>query len=46
MADMEDMNVGQCLDFIQEWIENNSNNEKGKTKTKTRKATQDDFNNF
>ena len=44
MSDMEDMNIGQCLDFIQEWIENNDKDEKGKAKT--RKATQDDFNNF
>ena len=44
MADLEDMNIGQCLDFIQEWVENNDKD--GNSKVSTRKATQDDFNNF
>ncbi|MGH1787062.1 hypothetical protein ABE902_12130 [Enterococcus casseliflavus] len=44
-ADMEEMNIGQCLDYIQEWIENNTK-EEDKPKAKGRRATQADFNNF
>lgn len=42
---MEEMNIGQCLDYIQEWIENNTK-EEDKPKAKDRRATQADFNNF
>lgn len=42
---MEEMNIGQCLDYIQEWVENNTQNENDKQVT-TRRATQEDFNNF
>lgn len=39
------MNIGQCLDYIQEWIDNNSQDET-KSSSSSRRATQDDFNNF
>ncbi len=42
--DMEKMNIGQCLDHIQEWID--SQTKKPSEKAVSRKATQDDFNNF
>lgn len=38
--DLEDMTIGMCLDFIDEWIAHNSD------KPKTRKATQEDFDSF
>lgn len=40
--EMDDMNIGQCLDYIQEYIDNNS--EDGKQKTV--KANQNDFDAF
>lgn len=39
---MEDMTIGDCLDYIQEYVDN----QKGTKKKTTRKATQDDFDNF
>jgi hypothetical protein len=41
---MENMNIGQCLDYIQEWIDNNTKDEN--KRVPVRKATQADFNNF
>ena len=43
MDDLDNMNIGQCLDFIQEWIQNN---DKENTGGAERKATQSDFNKF
>ena len=40
--EMDDMNIGQVLDYIQEYIDNNS--EDGKQKTI--KANQNDFDAF
>lgn len=40
--EMDDMNIGQCLDYIQEWIDNNR--EDGKQKTI--RANQNDFDTF
>jgi len=40
--EMDDMNIGQVLDYIQEYIDNNS--EDGKQKTI--KASQNDFDSF
>lgn len=42
VEEMDTMNIGQCLDYMQEWIDTHSKEDN----TKTRKATQDDFNNF
>ncbi|HFJ9448154.1 TPA: hypothetical protein ACGW2Y_005203, partial [Bacillus tropicus] len=41
--DLEDMTIGDCLDYIDEYVE--LRNPK-KEQENTRKATQDDFNNF
>ena len=41
-SEMDDMNISQVLDYIQEWIDNNS--EDGKQKTI--KASQNDFDAF
>ena len=43
MDDLENMNIGQCLDYIQEWIQNNDKENAGGAE---RKATQSDFNKF
>lgn len=40
--EMNEMNIGQCLDYIQEYIDNNS--EDGKQKTI--RANQNDFDAF
>ncbi|MFD2305999.1 hypothetical protein [Enterococcus termitis] len=41
------MDIGQCLDYIQEWIdEKTSDNDGGKRSAKKRKATQADFDAF
>ncbi|EME7167307.1 hypothetical protein O2S95_002419 [Enterococcus faecium] len=42
--EMQLMEVGDCLDFVQEWIDNHQ--EKSSTKSKNRKATQADFDAF
>lgn len=39
--DLEDMTIGMCLDYIDEWIKQNNPKEK-----KSRRATQKDFDNF
>lgn len=39
--DMEIMDVGDCLDFIQEWVDFNNPEKENK-----RKATQTDFDSF
>ena len=41
-SEMDEMNISQVLDYIQEWIDNNS--EDGKQKTT--KANQNDFDSF
>lgn len=41
--DFEVLDIGMCLDSIQEFIDQKSPKKKGK---KARKATQDDFDNF
>ena len=41
MQDMEVMTIGFCLDYIEEYIEQNNPKKK-----KSRMANQDDFNNF
>ena len=41
-SEMDEMNISQVLDYIQEWIDNNS--EDGKQKTI--KASQNDFDAF
>ena len=41
-SEMDEMNISQVLDYIQEWIDNNS--EDGKQKTI--KANQNDFDAF
>ena len=38
-SEMDEMNIGQCLDYIQEYIDNNSE----ERKQKTIKASQNDF---
>lgn len=43
-ADLEEMNIGQCLDYLQEWVENNQSDED--KEVSSRKATQADFDNF
>ena len=43
MDDLDNMNIGQCLDYIQEWIQNN---DKENTGGAERKANQSDFNKF
>ena len=43
MDDLDNMNIGQCLDYIQECIQNN---DKENTGGAERKATQSDFNKF
>lgn len=43
MDDLDNMNIGQCLDYIQEWIQNN---DKENTDVAERKANQSDFNKF
>ena len=40
--EIDEMNIGQCLDYVQEYIDNNS--EDGKQKTV--KASQSDFDTF
>lgn len=40
--DMEEMTIGDCLDYVQEYIDNQK---KGENPT-ARKATQEDFDNF
>lgn len=40
--DIREMTIGDCLDYIQEYIDNQSQ-KRGK---KPRKATQEDFDNF
>lgn len=42
LADMEAMTIGFCLDFIEEWIEQNN----PKKEEPARKATQEDMDNF
>lgn len=39
--DMQVMDIGDCLDFIQEWVDFNNPDKDNK-----RKATQDDFDSF
>ncbi len=39
--EMQLMDIGDCLDFVQEWINNHQNK-----KTTTRKAVQADFDAF
>ncbi|MCJ1989396.1 hypothetical protein [Pseudolactococcus carnosus] len=41
--EMDEMNIGQCLDYIQEWVDNN-NTENGTTKAT--KAKQENFDAF
>jgi hypothetical protein len=40
--DMEEMTIGDCLDYVQEYIDNQKKDEK----PTARKATQEDFDNF
>nr|DAP51851.1 MAG TPA: hypothetical protein [Caudoviricetes sp.] len=40
---MAEMTIGDCLDFIQEYVDSQK---KQKRKPNARKATQDDFDNF
>jgi hypothetical protein len=40
-ADMDDMTIGMCLDFIEEYIDYQKPNEK-----KAKKASQKDFDSF
>ncbi|WP_197219470.1 hypothetical protein [Bacillus mycoides] len=40
-ADLEDMTIGMCLDYIDEYLEMQK-----PQKEKVRKATQEDFNSF
>lgn len=42
ISDLEMMDIGDCLDFLQEYIDNKREDEDGKS----RKATQADFDNF
>ncbi|WP_088271264.1 hypothetical protein [Enterococcus wangshanyuanii] len=47
IQEMELMDIGQCLDYIQEWIdEKTSDDDSGKRSAKKRKATQADFDAF
>lgn len=41
--DMEDMTIGDCLDFVQEYVDQNKKQNK---QSNVRKATQDDFDSF
>jgi hypothetical protein len=41
LADLEIMSIGNCLDYVQEWVE--AHNPK---KKKVRRAKQADFDNF
>lgn len=41
--DMEDMTIGDCLDFVQEYVDQNKKQNK---QSNVRKATQDDFDCF
>lgn len=40
--DVEQMTIGACLDFVDEWVERNGGNEK----ENTRQANQNDFDSF
>ena len=42
LSDMENMTIAQCLDYVQEWIDLNSESKN----TSSRKATQADFDAF
>lgn len=42
LSDMENMTIAQCLDYVQEWIDLNTESEN----TVGRKATQADFDAF
>ena len=42
--EMDEMNIGQCLDYIQEWIDNQQGVDSDKNKV--RKANQNDFDDF
>lgn len=42
LSDMENMTIAQCLDYVQEWIDLNTESEN----TGSRKATQADFDAF
>lgn len=42
ISDLEMMDIGDCLDFLQEYVDNTRTDGKGST----RKATQADFDNF
>lgn len=44
ISDLGMMDIGDCLDFIQEFVD--SKRTDGKGKASTRKATQSDFDNF
>ena len=41
--EMDEMNIGQCLDYIQEWVDNNNKENSDKQATK---ASQNDFDSF
>lgn len=41
LADLEIMSIGNCLDYVQEWVEAHNPNKK-----RVRKARQADFDNF
>lgn len=42
-SEMDEMNIGQCLDYIQEWVDNNNKENSDKQATK---ANQGDFDSF
>ena len=42
LSDMENMTIAQCLDYVQEWIDLNTESEK----IGSRRATQADFDAF
>ena len=42
LSDMENMTIAQCLDYVQEWIDLNTESKN----TSSRKATQADFDAF
>lgn len=42
--EMNDMTIGDCLDFIQEYVDHQK--KQTSKKANTRKAAQDDFDNF
>lgn len=44
--EMELMDIGQCLDYVQEWIDNKSKDGDISKSAKKRKATQADFDAF